>query len=887
MIRSRARIGLATFDYNALGENDVSADGVPFSLNKKRRWEIPGLLKSQILHGDFKHEEFGVQLIERHTLLGLKNAISICASKLPGAKSGNNKPKEIIKRKGYLNVKCVMNNKPPRARRRRYQRPAPEEEPAPPTDQVIYDFMYPVPASSSHNPKRFGYDTRDPNYDTREMSKTRHCRRQRFRRRCADMIGESLRLLADGGYDDSEEEDPVFEEAGPVVRETTVILEDILRHSTKVQELCHRGKRNKSSSSSNEKTDNGLMWEKKHIVYVAKHDDAHRAEHPKPKTAYVTTAEPVHLLLKNEEVDPYNLKTIYGQDYVECECFPRKFILDISTGVSNLECLKYDGALLAEKTAALLVFTHDVDNEVNNEKENMYNVILKMKFHPSMEVVKIDTLFDYTEYNVTDIIKNTLFFIETLPSDVVLKSRKPYDVTQCNTDGALGNCANWKCAAHLPTERYLYETYVNAEAGGLADELGFEVVSRMDAYSREDKSDIFSPKNRLCYICYSELATGEAATALMACGHWFCDICWREHLTTSINAGAIKLLCPEYDCSRTVDRGTLLSLVNIEKVIKHVKCCHDTLVEQQDVMKWCPAPSCGRVVEVNSVDVMNAQCACKNKFCFKCLKNTHWPAPCDVMPKYAKKLYHSQATAILPEDFNNYFTVNGKNCPHCKRFVEKNGGCSYMSCMCGNSFCWGCGRPYTLDHSEHTNCSSLDKHGTEERTFVSNTQSSRRRRKWYKLALHHRAQQHPLKLQKLKSTLRSVSVLMRAHLTKAELRGDPVCLEFQGHANRTYNREADKVNDFLKHMVGLFTEMNEIAEHVGVLLDCGNMAGQDYLPFPRIAARLGAFAACIYDVFTVEAEHDPKQALLRLQEIHLRSNRCIAGLVRCVKRISL
>eukprot|EP01016_Furgasonia_blochmanni_P043760 TRINITY_DN5989_c0_g2_i1.p1 TRINITY_DN5989_c0_g2~~TRINITY_DN5989_c0_g2_i1.p1 ORF type:complete len:205 (-),score=10.33 TRINITY_DN5989_c0_g2_i1:38-583(-) len=38
-------------------------------------------------------------------------------------------------------------------------------------------------------------------------------------------------------------------------------------------------------------------------------------------------------------------------------------------------------------------------------------------------------------------------------------------------------------------------------------------------------------------------------------------------------------------------------------------------------------------------------------------------------------------------------------CAACGRFMERNGGCSHMQCLCGYDFCWYCKHTYT-DHSK-------------------------------------------------------------------------------------------------------------------------------------------------------------------------------------------
>jgi len=44
-----------------------------------------------------------------------------------------------------------------------------------------------------------------------------------------------------------------------------------------------------------------------------------------------------------------------------------------------------------------------------------------------------------------------------------------------------------------------------------------------------------------------------------------------------------------------------------------------------------------------------------------------------------------------------------KQCPHCKNMVERNTGCPHMACMCGNSFCYNCGKDYSYGN-DHSKC---------------------------------------------------------------------------------------------------------------------------------------------------------------------------------------
>ena len=49
------------------------------------------------------------------------------------------------------------------------------------------------------------------------------------------------------------------------------------------------------------------------------------------------------------------------------------------------------------------------------------------------------------------------------------------------------------------------------------------------------------------------------------------------------------------------------------------------------------------------------------------------------------------------EEFIN-LVRNGlfKNCPNCKKIVERTSGCHHMTCVCGYEFCYLCEREYKL-----------------------------------------------------------------------------------------------------------------------------------------------------------------------------------------------
>ena len=112
------------------------------------------------------------------------------------------------------------------------------------------------------------------------------------------------------------------------------------------------------------------------------------------------------------------------------------------------------------------------------------------------------------------------------------------------------------------------------------------------------------PSEAYCRICFEELALGTlqgpAATALRECQHWFCDTCWRAHLSVTARELGVarRIECPEFQCGVEVDHGTLLSLLHVRDVMLQQRRGVERKLTRMFRSKWCPNPQCGRVVQL-------------------------------------------------------------------------------------------------------------------------------------------------------------------------------------------------------------------------------------------------------------------------------------------------
>ena len=141
-------------------------------------------------------------------------------------------------------------------------------------------------------------------------------------------------------------------------------------------------------------------------------------------------------------------------------------------------------------------------------------------------------------------------------------------------------------------------------------------------------------------------------------------------------------------------------------------------------------------------------CPCGKRFCFACHGDPHWPLSCQDRAQYDALLRQKgdrdkRPALMLSTDVE----VRGKNCPKCNRFIVKEGGCPYMTCLCRHTFWWCCRKSTSYGH----NCPSImavtDTTNTTRRV-IKHVQRSATERDvsegpWYTLAVQHRTAQHP------------------------------------------------------------------------------------------------------------------------------------------------
>jgi hypothetical protein len=138
-----------------------------------------------------------------------------------------------------------------------------------------------------------------------------------------------------------------------------------------------------------------------------------------------------------------------------------------------------------------------------------------------------------------------------------------------------------------------------------------------------------------------------------------------------------------------------------------------------------------------NTDVCCSQCDIE--LCMKCGKmDGHAPLPCSMMDIFDHAVSTRRGN-ILPKllPLSSFQSTTMQSCPNCSSMIEKEGGCSYMLCVCGYQFCWLCRSQYEIGHEKqcyyqrHMNtvpyqtCALDDKNNSaEEETTTINSNNN-------------------------------------------------------------------------------------------------------------------------------------------------------------------
>jgi ariadne-1 len=218
--------------------------------------------------------------------------------------------------------------------------------------------------------------------------------------------------------------------------------------------------------------------------------------------------------------------------------------------------------------------------------------------------------------------------------------------------------------------------------------------------------------NKICLVCYMEESDCEGGFFSLTCKHNFCVDCWVQYLKANVfdHRQVLFTKCQQKDCNLIVPESIFKKFLKDEESLENLKTgIRKNFTDYNSDVKWCPSPGCDAAVRCESKLNKEIDCICGFTFCFKCTKEGHRPCQCDMIQTWDKK-NTSESENI------KWISANTKQCPNCRKFIEKNQGCNHMTCNknaggCGHEFCWVC----LKDWKSHTACNRFNAEEVEEK----------------------------------------------------------------------------------------------------------------------------------------------------------------------------
>lgn len=205
-----------------------------------------------------------------------------------------------------------------------------------------------------------------------------------------------------------------------------------------------------------------------------------------------------------------------------------------------------------------------------------------------------------------------------------------------------------------------------------------------------------------CPICYDDFPPEEFDAA--ECGHQVCPVCWKDTLKGYRKESCVDLRCPQFGCGVKTSPEMIQKYLSPELLKQYERFRFNDYVGNNRCLKWCPTRNCTVACKIEPGMITEVHCsgvdgACEKYFCTKCNEEGHQPAPCATAHKW-RGMSGNEALN------RNYIYANTKECPRCKKRIEKNQGCMHMTCShkfggCGHQFCWLCKGDWRT-HGENT-----------------------------------------------------------------------------------------------------------------------------------------------------------------------------------------
>uniref|UniRef100_A0A7S1TE97 RBR-type E3 ubiquitin transferase n=1 Tax=Compsopogon caeruleus TaxID=31354 RepID=A0A7S1TE97_9RHOD len=195
------------------------------------------------------------------------------------------------------------------------------------------------------------------------------------------------------------------------------------------------------------------------------------------------------------------------------------------------------------------------------------------------------------------------------------------------------------------------------------------------------QSTVAPPIKEECSVCFEE----KFCIIRPSCGHNLCFACSGQRFRHALKDSS---LLPIKCCNVLLPAESAKKVLNGEEL----RVLNDRLIEKQGAkFLFCPNPQCSIRLGIRSETTKRKATicpGCKLRVCCVCGKE------CGIVP-------HQDCPGELDEEIKvrKMSLEKGwslKQCAQCRRYVELAQGCNHISCPCGFSFCYECGKKWKI-----------------------------------------------------------------------------------------------------------------------------------------------------------------------------------------------
>jgi hypothetical protein len=193
-----------------------------------------------------------------------------------------------------------------------------------------------------------------------------------------------------------------------------------------------------------------------------------------------------------------------------------------------------------------------------------------------------------------------------------------------------------------------------------------------------------------CPICYED---DEIVVRFKhGCNHQFCLQCLRRYATDKMKERSVPIRCPQPDCKEEINLIDMRRILSEQELANYEQYLLDAFLQNNpNEFASCLTPDCDYMFMYDPEnDNPDFYCPkCRKRYCLKCQVDYHTNSTCEKYQQWKRE--NGQAD----DKFEDYAKQQSlKQCPKCKRWVQKSHGCDHMTCRCGTQFCYKCGGPY-------------------------------------------------------------------------------------------------------------------------------------------------------------------------------------------------